>query len=124
MATSNSLPNAATITLPELQSTLALYDSVLMHLVMLDVKKKQKTGGVLGELLYLDQKRYEELPEVPDRTSMTKKDLTWAMDWKLCARLTTFSQNRKLANRKNSSVSTESIAPRYLGSSRRTPKKS
>ncbi len=92
MATSNSLPNAATITLPELQSTLALYHSVLMHLVMLDAKKKQKTGGVLGELLHLDRKRYDELPEVPDRTSMTKKDLTWAMDWKLCSPLTKFSQ--------------------------------
>lgn len=92
MATSSSLPNAATVTLPELQSTLALYHSVLMHLVMLDAKKKQKTGGVLGELLHLDRKRYEELPGVPDRTSMTKKDLTWAMDWKLCVPLTKFSQ--------------------------------
>lgn len=91
MAASSSLPNAATITLLELQSTLALYHSVLMHLVMLDTKKKQKTGGVLGEHVHLDQKRYEELP-VPDRTSMTKKDLTLAMDWKLCASLTKFSQ--------------------------------
>lgn len=85
MTTSSSLPDAATITLPELQSTLALYHSVLMHLVMLDAKIKQKTGGVLGELLHLDQKRYEELSGVPDRISMTKKDLTLAMDWKLCA---------------------------------------
>lgn len=92
MAASSSLPNAATITLLELQSTLALYHSVLMQLVMLDAKKKQKTGGVLGELVHLDQKRFEELPGVPDRTSMTKKDLTWAMDWKLCASLTKFSQ--------------------------------
>lgn len=92
MATSNSLPNAATITLPELQSTLALYHSVLMHLVMLDAKKKQKTGGLLAGLLHLDRKRYDELPEVPDRTSMTKNDLTLAMDWKLCAPLTKFSQ--------------------------------
>ena len=53
---------------------------------LLDAKKKQKTGGVLGELVHLDQKRYEELPGVPDRTNMTKKDLTWAMDWKLCDR--------------------------------------
>ena len=58
---------------------------------LLDAKKKQKTGGVLGELVHLDQKRYEELPGVPDRTNMTKKDLTWAMDWKLCDPLTKFS---------------------------------
>lgn len=90
MAASSSLPNAATITLLELHSTLALYHSVLTQLVTLDTKKKQQTGGVLGEHENLDQKRYEELPGVPDRTSMTKKDLTCAMDWKLCASLTKF----------------------------------
>ncbi len=83
MASPSLLPEASTITLTELQSTLALYEPLLMHLTLEDRKKVQKTGGLSGDFLSLDMQRFVQLPGMPNRTSMSKKEVTYAMDWKL-----------------------------------------
>lgn len=78
------------ITLSEVQSLLPCYEIILDHILMRDVEKKRKTGGLLKEVLDLDRQRYLELPScVRERKRdsgeawLEKRELEFLMQWKL-----------------------------------------
>lgn len=78
------------ITLSEVQSLLPCYKTLLDHILMRDVQKKRKTGGLLNEVLDLDRQRYLELPScVQERKRdsgeawLEKRELESLMQWKL-----------------------------------------
>ena len=89
-----SLPDAATITLPQFSALLSVYPFVFGRLVEQDTKAICKTGGLLGEILGWERDRYETLPGVmreermknaKGHVSMAKRNVQDLMSWKLYA---------------------------------------